>query len=1152
MRRMKRFALWSIGALGILVALIVVLLAVTGDEFYRWTARQLLKSAIDREVHFDGTFAVDVGLNPTLVFTDAWIENAPWAEKHEMAHVERIEVQFALRQLFSGLIWIRRLVVDDLTIDLEQGPDGSSNWQLTNDDPQTSGKGHPLIPVFEKISLKNVLISYRGENANPNTEVYLDILRSKIISENQNLAIAGNGSLNNKKFTVSGKFGSIEDALAANNPFPLELALHFAGLDTELKGTLQDLTRAEGFDLRLSARALSIRGVFDALERDSALDGQFSATADLRGDLSALSVENLMIRIIESSGQELQVGGLVSDLSNGKGLNIRFTGALDPKTAQLWGRLPGSLHEILMGAERLDVACRITGDFDSPIFEDLEAHLEHGSGAKMSVQARLAVSFLEESYAVEALQASATMSLPDAVLLQRALGTPVPEIGAIHGNSELILEDNWLEIRDLKLNATSFGGFQLSAAGRLAKLSEKNLDVAFHPLIDITATMNESRPLLTFLTKRTGDAETPSGNREDNAQTHSSKPLISGRPSFLSREETPKMSGRELILAIQKELLVAGIDPGPRDGLMGPRTRAAIKRYQAGHDLSIDGRPSTHLLQNLLKSNNSNDNQSVSQRQKSPAQEAIDEDRLPELGPISARTTLSEGNELFALSPINLWIGHHETPLVVHVGGRIEDLLALSGIHLDGVFQIATWKLLNSYASYAPRDKSALGSVGGDFIVSDASGTIGVDLFDAELRNSKLISFSVKGGIDNIQHGDGVRIDASLRVPDVSELGHEFGMEISRVGSLSFNGRISGAMERFQSSGQLRVGATEVSGELTGDLLGERPLLSAKLYSPALHLADLGLQPTPDTTTEVISTEEHLEQPTRRSLFSEKPINFSVLKKVDLNLDMHLDAVRGLHLDVDEARGRLNLSDGKLRIDPFFFRMAGGQSSLRLVADARNDLPLVSLDFVADTLNLGDILAQIEAQVPLDGQLSAILRLEAAGNSARSLAKSLGGDFVLALANGQIQTGLLDATVVNPITWAFSRSARRGYSNLNCFLAGFDVDNGVAQNNMLVLDTTNVLAQGTGTINLRDETIDIAIRPRAKRRHLVRLAIPFRIQGPLSGPSVRVHRTGAVTRMTGQTLASPINMLGSLSRLFSSRRGDADNPCLNLQNAVIQ
>jgi len=62
----------------------------------------------------------------------------------------------------------------------------------------------------------------------------------------------------------------------------------------------------------------------------------------------------------------------------------------------------------------------------------------------------------------------------------------------------------------------------------------------------------------------------------------------------LARLEAPRPSpslAREQRRAAQQRLQEAGLDPGPLDGVLGPRTQAALRQYQATHTL-----PSTGVL----------------------------------------------------------------------------------------------------------------------------------------------------------------------------------------------------------------------------------------------------------------------------------------------------------------------------------------------------------------------------------------------------------------------------------------------------------------------------------------------------------------------------------------------------------------------------
>lgn len=48
------------------------------------------------------------------------------------------------------------------------------------------------------------------------------------------------------------------------------------------------------------------------------------------------------------------------------------------------------------------------------------------------------------------------------------------------------------------------------------------------------------------------------------------------------------------VASLQRELKAAGINPGPVDGIFGPKTEAAVKQYQAKQRLQVDGKAGTH------------------------------------------------------------------------------------------------------------------------------------------------------------------------------------------------------------------------------------------------------------------------------------------------------------------------------------------------------------------------------------------------------------------------------------------------------------------------------------------------------------------------------------------------------------------------------
>jgi uncharacterized protein involved in outer membrane biogenesis len=574
---------------------------------------------------------------------------------------------------------------------------------------------------------------------------------------------------------------------------------------------------------------------------------------------------------------------------------------------------------------------------------------------------------------------------------------------------------------------------------------------------------------------------------------------------------------------------------------MGPHTRAAIEVYQAKHGLSVNGRATEELLHILQQERDSNRQQAAPEPHDLRSQTSKLEDSMPELGPVRARAALRDRGGLLALTGIDVSAGPPDKP-AAHITGEIGDLLAMKQVKLNGAFEMEIASLLGpDVATKEPE----LGKLRGELDLSDADGSLGIESLHAEALDTKLLTLSIQGKFDDITQRDDLRFETSLKVPSLSALGRELGFEAGRLGAFSFTGHVSGSDEKLLAKGKARLGRTDFSGTLSGSLVGERPALYGKLYSPVLHFADFGLLPEADAGKVDQETET-----TEQGLFSGDPIPFEILKGFDLDLHVLLDQLEGVELDIDKAEAQLNLKHGVLKIEPLRFVFVGGHMAAHLVADAQATDPKISLRLEADDVDLGDLLAQVRVDVPLDGELDMVVDLKAAGASPRALASSLEGDWDMAISRGHVRTRLLDLAAVDLVDWMTSDAAWRGYSHLNCFVLRIDYHEGLGQIERQLLDTTNVLATGEGDIDLRQETIDIKVEPHTKKFRLIKLTTPFTIEGPLASPSVKPEggTTRMVARMIGEVLLAPIHLLGSsLLPLVHDHGKDADNPCLNIE-----
>lgn len=1307
MRRATKIVLWSFGALLSTMAAAVFFLAVAGDDFYRWAMRQAIEGALNREVRVDGTYSFELGWQPTLIVTDIWIEDAAWTGKKEMGRAKRVEVQVALRPLLSGILHLPRLVVDGLTLDLEKSSDNQENWDIAaadNGSDEAPGLPKLVYPLVDFVALTDIAVTYTDHENGKVTELVLETLsKADHAVGDTSYKIQGAASLNQHPFTITAQVGTVEEAIAALKPFPLDIKLQSEHLLVQLSGTAENIAKGRGLDLGLQARTSSIYAVLQALQIEGEVFGPALASVQLKGDMTSLAAEDIRLEVIAPSGEELNAKGRIANLIRGDGLDIQFAGDLNPKILNLIGDLPPATAALLDGFTNFGAEGQLAGTLKQPALKDLKLQLEHVSGAEIALSASATADLSGDDFTLVDFQATTQAFLPDQDLLAKILGVRIPDLSEINATADVAWAGDTISLRSASVTGKAFRDVQVSGEGKLGSLSGTDFTFVLDVAVDLTGSSASSQPLIYLI-----EGFSPSMWRLPEASG-------GGAPGTST---DPAGAGENLILQVQRALVSVGSAPGVPDGKMGPATRTAIEDYQAQQGLSVDGKATEALLGHLKGAAEASadpavnadpqpvfvfsdplpdfgstagtmrlffkdgvfrfldlsltlgrkgadwanisgdlgalpdgptgllkgtdvvvlfgspssqnfaqilppetpeftkisgrfsatgaetvitigggrvvaegpngmqvvatggigavdlegdipevrklgidfearwpDTQSVYDfvHQELPSVNLPDME-LPELGPVQARASLRNTDGPHAAKDIVATAGPPEQPRI-RITGDIADVEAMTGVELTGEFDVATALLFAQQTG--PVDKG-LGDVHGRFELSDEDGSFGFEILSAEIEDSELLSLSVNGLFDDIKEGDELRFATSLQVPSLMELGRKLNFDAENLGSLTYDGELSGSDEHLTVEGKALIGKTEITGHITGALVGEHPSFKGKIHSPLFRLADVGIVPrdgpeedSPESVQQEAAEEaapETKQNAAQDWLFDEEPISFDTLKLADLDLDVVLEDIEGVRLDIDKAEAKISIVKGELKVAPVTFDFVGGSAELDLQVDARGDDPQVSLHIDANDVDLENLLSQAKVEVPLDGTMDFVLDLTAQGNSAREMASSLNGTTQLAIEEGHVLTGLLTLTTTNPISWMFTESARKGYSSMNCLIMRFDIEDGLAKSQTLLLDTPEMQALGKGQIDFRNETLAIDVDPRAKRQRLVSLSTPFSIKGPLADPSINISTTGASLRTGGEVLLSPLNLLGSLLPFVGNGGGDKDNLCLTLKN----
>jgi uncharacterized protein involved in outer membrane biogenesis len=360
----------------------------------------------------------------------------------------------------------------------------------------------------------------------------------------------------------------------------------------------------------------------------------------------------------------------------------------------------------------------------------------------------------------------------------------------------------------------------------------------------------------------------------------------------------------------------------------------------------------------------------------------------------------------------------------------------------------------------------------------------------------------------------------SVSGTDLNRLYALTGLTLPNTPPYKISGHLSRKGERFdlkKLSG--RIGDSDVSGDLFV-LARERPYLEADLQSKRLDFDDLGsiFGAAPATGRgETASAGQKVEAAQRdatQRLLPDATLQVERVKAMDAKVKYRALTVNAPNLPLQKVRADLTLEKGVLTVDPIAFTFSRGDLSGKVRLDANPKVPRTDLDLRLINAKLEDFITiKTDGKAAIEGGVMARAKLTGYGNSVHRAASTANGQVTLVSPKGQIRQAFAELLGVNAskgLIMLLSKDTKE--TSVRCAVADFSVKDGIMTSNRIVADTGVVLARGKGTIDLRNERMDLRIDGDSKKPRLVRLFIPITIRGPFMAPKVGLETSGAVAQ----------------------------------------
>lgn len=448
-----------------------------------------------------------------------------------------------------------------------------------------------------------------------------------------------------------------------------------------------------------------------------------------------------------------------------------------------------------------------------------------------------------------------------------------------------------------------------------------------------------------------------------------------------------------------------------------------------------------------------------------------------------------------------------------------------------------TGELLKQMGIEAPAE-DALEKVRVAGKVSGAADAIALRGLDVS-HTGALLNATYKGDVSLA--GDGKlngQVDASsselralLKAADVDM---EPGETLQRF---SAAGDITGSFRKLALSGLvLTLDDIKANGTAGIDLTGEKPRLTGDLDMGALDLSPF-LAP---------ADQEKKPQKTMQG-WSKDPFDLAGLRSLDADLSIRTNSLTLGNVMLNNASVVSQLRNGRLEADLPLFSAFGGSWGGQLSVDASGSTPAISLAMTGDSVGVSSLLSTLAGFDKLTGTGAFAVTAKASGASIDDIMHTLNGEISTRLNEGAIKglnvaqlvrsrDSLLQALASGKLqsldfSAALSPQAQTDFTSFDTVLK---VQNGVANVDLMKLLSPVLGIDGTGSINLGGQTLDLRLATSIDKKaqgsgsviQLNGIPVPIRLSGSWASPKVTPDLSGIASALQADMQGKILQQLG--------------------------
>lgn len=516
---------------------------------------------------------------------------------------------------------------------------------------------------------------------------------------------------------------------------------------------------------------------------------------------------------------------------------------------------------------------------------------------------------------------------------------------------------------------------------------------------------------------------------------------------------------------------------------------------------------------------------------------------IPNLGALAGTQVVVLKNNKLGLQNIAYTIGPPERPSLTLNGG-IDDALGLEKVFLAADFSADLATMIDVFE---PAHMEALGRVEGRIEISDADGTLGIETFEMASVDASDLRLNISGVLDNLRELAEADLSIEVFVPHLWIIQSLVRSDIEPDKTNIFYQKSVGITGRFVADdaagaasfeGVGRLGEGQMDIDLAMRDLTTRPDIVGTLDLSKLDLREFGVE---------LFRREPGQNPSQTDwLFPESELYILPLPGASLDLAITIPEVSDPVMTLRRIEARMLWSEDIFALSPARFTVAGGEGMVDLKVDFDAAEVKRNLSVRGVGMDLGNILSRLTDGPPdADGLITVDAMLETRGNTPRALASTVNGRVGFSLVDGTVARANLNMLSSDTLQW-MSAAFGKSETVLDCVIASFDIDDGVADSETLLVVTNQVALRGDGKLDFKNERVDVIFEAERPDKAPPSLARPFGIKGPMAAPEVDFSVKGHLADIALLPVYVPWRMADFLvSGLVGGKKEIKASPCIS-------